>query len=389
MQMVYKKIFLIILIIFALISFCSCESPGTELSELMIMQGIGVDVTADGYRVCVEILNNEQSGSPGGDGNSENKTKIYSADGDSVADALRKLITKSGNLPLFAHNRVIIIGEAATRDKLTDVIDFFERNYDSRASQLLCVAKKATAEEIIRAKLLSDGVKSEILENLLEESFNQSLVPRVRIIDAVNYLKDETSFLCMPSIKIEKSGENENYVLDGCALFGKDSRLASYIDSETAEGVAFLNDKIEKGVITAQLPNLQNATFLINKGKTTVRISEENGVLHYMVHIKISCDLDEVEGAEYFNKDNGVLETFQRAAGEKVCALSENTLMVLKENKGGDAVRFGRRLRLSNPDLYKKYKNDWANTFKQTKTSITADVTIRRIGEETFHSTKK
>ncbi len=389
MQRVYKKIFFIMVLTFALVSFCSCESPGTELSELMIMQGIGVDATADGYRVCVEILNNEQSGSPGGDGNSDNKTKIYSADGSSVSDALRKLITKSGNLPLFAHNRVIIIGEAATRDELTDIIDFFERNYDSRASQLLCVAKGATAEDIIRANLLSDGVKSEILENLLEESFNQSLVPRVRIIDAVNYLKDETSYLCMPSIKIEKSGENENYVLDGCALFGKDSRLAGYIDSETAEGIAFLNNKIEKGVITAQLPNLQNATYLINKGKTDIRISEENGVLHYRVHIKISCDLDEVEGAEYFNKDNGVLEAFQRAAGEEVCALAENTLIALQGDKGGDAVRFGRRLRLSNPDLYNKYKNDWGNTFKQTKVSITAEVTIRRIGEETFHSNKK
>ena len=65
-----------ILCLFCVTLFSSCEKPGTELSELMIMQGIGIDFDNNIYTVTVEILNNEQSGSPGGDGTSENKTKI-------------------------------------------------------------------------------------------------------------------------------------------------------------------------------------------------------------------------------------------------------------------------------------------------------------------------
>ena len=60
-----------------LVSFASCEKAGTELSDLMIIQGIGVDYKDGLYTVTVEILNNEQSGSPNGDSVSENKTKIY------------------------------------------------------------------------------------------------------------------------------------------------------------------------------------------------------------------------------------------------------------------------------------------------------------------------
>ncbi len=384
-----KKILLIIAVFICFLIFNSCEGTGTELSELMIMQGIGIDSTDDGYNVCVEILNNEQSGSPGGDGTSENKTKIYSAEGETVGEALHSLITKSGNLPLFAHNRVIIIGEKAANKNLSDILDFFERDYDSRPSQLICVAKNSKAEEIIRAKLLMDSVKSEILENMLEESYHQSLVPRVRIIDAINYLKDETTFLCVPAVELEKSGENENYKLNGCALFDKDYNFSKYIDSQAAAGISLLNNDINEGVIVASLPNSKKATFLINKGKTTYDVTEEDGRLHFKIKIFVSCDLDEVEGQDFFNADNGVLEDFQNAAGSAICKTAENTIVTLKQNHGGDAVRFGRVLRLKDSALYKKYKTDWESAFKDAQVSLKADVTLRRIGEETFHSTKK
>ena len=112
------KLAAVLLLCFASVFlFSSCEKPGTELSELMIMQGIGIDFEKDIYTVTVEILNNEQSGSPGGDGTSEEKTKIYYAKGETVSEALRKLTEKSGNEPLFAHNRVIVLGEKTiTRD---------------------------------------------------------------------------------------------------------------------------------------------------------------------------------------------------------------------------------------------------------------------------------
>lgn len=389
MRKAYKKIFLLGLCVISLSVFSSCQKAGTELSELMIMQGIGIDLTKGGYKVTVEILNNEQSGSPGGDSGSEDKTKIYSAEGSTVAEALRLLTTKSGNVPAFSHNRVIIIGEKTANRNLTDIIDVFERDYDSRVSQLLCVAKNSTAEELIRGKLLKDSVKSEILEDMLEESYNQSLVPRVRIIDAVNYLKEETSGLLIPAVKLEESGENQNYVLDGCALFGLDATFSKYIDSYTAEGVAYLNDHIKKGFVTAELPNGGKGTFLINEGKTKYNIEKTADGLHYILKIKLSCDLDQVEGADYFSTDDGVIEAFQKGIAATVSKKAENTLVVLRSNGGADVIRYGKQLRSADNDSYNYLKADWDSVFSSAKTTIIVDVKIRRIGEETFHSKKK
>ena len=378
-----------ILCFMCLTLFSSCEKPGTELSELMIMQGIGIDFEKDVYTVTVEILNNEQSGSPGGDGTSENKTKVYSAKGETVSEALRKLTEKSGNEPLFAHNRVIVLGEKTITRDLRDIIDFFERDYDSRVSQLVCVAKKSSAEDVIRAELFKDGIKCEILENMLEEGYNNSIIPRVRIIDAVNYLKDATSGLCIPAVSVQKNGENENYFLDGCCVFGAEGKFLKYIDSNTAEGLAFLNDSIKKGYLTADISDKGKATFLINKGKTDFRITEEDGVLKYNMKIKLSCDLDEIEGQEHFKNDTEILNALKTGVGESVCKKVENTFISLQNSPSSDVIRFGKRLRLNNLGLYNTLSDDWNNVFSEIKLSVTVETTIRRIGEETFNSQKE
>ncbi len=388
MKKIPSPIKLLALCMCAVCVLTSCEKAGTELSDLMIIQGIGIDVTPSGYRVTVEILNNEQSGSPSGDSSSEYKTKIYNAEGESVGAALMQLTTKSGNKPFYAHNRVIVLGESAINRNLQDVIDFFERNYDSGASELLCVAKNGEAEKVIRADLSDDTVKSRILEKMLEQSYKESLVPRARIIDVINDAKDETSCVCIPTVTVRKNGENENFVLDGCAVFGKDETFSMYIGSGDAEGLAFLDNEIKKGFISAELQNGQTATFVINKGKTHYKIEKENGVLHYKLKIDVSCDLEEVGGAEYFSTDDGFFEEIKTAAGKSIAKKAENTFVVLQSEHGGDVIRYGKRLSLKNNALYESVKDSWENEFSNCRTSITVNVTLRRIGEETFHSLK-
>lgn len=389
MKIHMKTISLFIAVAIFLSTLSSCKKAGTELAELMIIQGIGIDASDNGYKVTVEILNNEQSGTPGGEGTGENKTKIYSAEGETVAQALRTLITKSGNEPLFAHNRVIVIGDGAANRRLSDIIDFFIRDYDSRASQLLCVAKNIDAERVIRAKLLDDTVKSEILENMLEESYSQSLAPRVRIVDAVNIMKSETAVLCIPAVSVTENGENEDYKLNGCALYGRDETLSSYISEGDAEGMAFLTDNIKEGYFSTELMNGQRASFVINKGKTKFDISQSDGVLKYHINIHISCDMEEVYGAEYFSTDDDFFQKIEESIEKAIIKRCENTITVLKGEHGGDAVRYGDRLRLYDYDEYKSLRDTWQEQFKEIETIISVDVTIRRIGEETFHSQKQ
>ena len=211
---------------------------------------------------------------------------------------------------------------------------------------------------------------------------------RSRRSDAVNAIKDETSYICIPAVTILKNGENEDFALDGCALFDKDESFTMYLSSGDAQGLAYLNDEIKKGFVSAELQNGKRATFVINKGKTSYKIVKENGALHYKLTVNVSCDLEEVEGAEYFSTEYRFMEDMKTAVGKTIAEKMENTLIVLKSKHGGDAVHYGKRLKLKDYEEYKLLQPQWDETFREVKTSINVNVTIRRIGEESFHSKK-
>ncbi len=381
----YRKIFSLLLSCSICLSlFSSCEKAGTELSDLMIIQGIGVDFEAGEYTATVEILNNEQSGSPGGNTASENKTKIYSAKGNSISEALRLLTSKSGNIPLFAHNRVIVVGETVKTDVLSEILSFFVRNYDSRASQLLCVSKNKSAEDVIRAKLFTDTVKTEILENLLYEGAREMLIPRIRVIDAFNSLLNKNATLCVPAVTVNKNGDNEDYALSGCAIFENGKGISSFLSAYEAQGLAILCNDGESGFFTEKNDGGKPVAFLVNKCKSQFKVHTKNGNLVYEININISCDLDEI--GEYTKLQNGqkVISDLKNLVKKAVSGRTEAALKVLQLPSGGDAVRFYRILELSNPKLYNKLKSDWKTYFSGAKAEINVNVTIRRIGEETL-----
>ena len=58
-----KKILLLFFVLFVFLMFCSCERYGTEIEDMMIIQGVAVDKENDNFVVTIEMLNNKQSAS--------------------------------------------------------------------------------------------------------------------------------------------------------------------------------------------------------------------------------------------------------------------------------------------------------------------------------------
>ena len=126
-----KKITLLFFIVVTLSCFCSCERYGTEIEDMMIIQGIAVDKDKEGYEVTIEMLNNKQSASADSSNVGEEMTLCYSGNGETVAEALRLIINKTGNVPTYTHNKVIILSEDVAKSDITKVLDIFERDFYS------------------------------------------------------------------------------------------------------------------------------------------------------------------------------------------------------------------------------------------------------------------
>ncbi len=380
-----KKISLLLLVLLMFFLFSSCERYGTEIEDMMIIQGIAVDKEKDAYEVTVEMLNNKQSASADSSNVGDEMTLVYSAKGETVAEALRLIINKTGNVPTYTHNKVIILSEDVARTDITKILDFFERDYTTQPITLVCVAKQIKAGEVLKANIGKDISKSEVLEKILNQSAISSITPETRLIDVINTVLDETACITLPAVTLEKNGETQTFFVEHVAVFNYNNEISYYLGRESAESFVKLLGELKNGTLVTEDEKGKKATFIIVDGKTKYEAEVINGVVNYNVNIKMYCDLNAYEGDEFKPIKNETVGVFKRNIEMDTERKIYDTYKSIQENGAFDILRFGRRLLQSDKESYKLLKNNWQNNLENSNLIVDVDVIIRRIGEESYH----
>jgi len=380
-----KKIILLVLILFCFFSFCSCERYGTEIDDMMIIQGIAVDKEYDKFNVTIEMLNNKQSASADSSNVGEEMTLVYSAKGETVAEALRLIINKTGNVPTYTHNKVIVLGESVLKTDISKLLDFFERDYTTQPVTLVCVAKGVKAGDVLKANIGSDMSKSEILEKILNQSALSSVTPETRLIDVINVILDETACVALPAVTIEKNGETEAFFVENIAVFDYNNEFSFFMDRKASESIVKLLGELKNGTLVTEDENGNKATFIIVEGKTKYDVTVNNNVVNYNVKIKMFCDLNAYEGDNFKSIKNETVKNFKENIEFDTEQTINNTYKTLLQYGAFDILRFGRRLMQNDNVAYNALKNDWQNSFKKSNLNLDVEVVIRRIGEESYH----
>lgn len=388
MKTLVKTIAAAVVFLLLALCFCGCERASVELSEMMIIQGLGIDVDGDEIIATVEMLNNLQSSAAGGDDSGERRTRVFSSSGKSISEAVNNITLKCGNAPLYAHTRVVVLGKSAAEKDISDILDFFERDYNTKPSMLICMAKDCTASEVIGAEVTDNGVKSEILEGILETGNKLSLVPKVRVVDAVTVMEEETSSLKLPAVSVIKNKKTDEFKLSGCAVFNNDNDFVSFVDEKTASSMLFLDGKVEKGSLDVKLENGRRVSMLIVSSRSSYDIKIENGLPVFNLKIKLYADLNEFGGGDFDSIDVESLENISKSAEKSLEANVLGCSALLKDRLGCDAARLGKRLSLKNGKYYNSVKDNWEEIFKKSALTVKAEVIIRRTGDEGFYSAK-
>lgn len=380
-----KKILLLFFVLFVFLMFCSCERYGTEVEDMMIIEGIAIDKERALFEVTVEMLNNKQSASADASNVGDEMTLIYSAKGETVAEALRLIINKTGNVPTYIHNKVIILSEEVAKTDITKVLDFFERDYTTQPVTLVCIAKGVKAGEVLKANIGKDISKSEVLEKILNQSAISSITPETRLIDVINTVLDETACVTLPAVSLENNGEAKTFFVEYIAVFNYNNEISYYLGRESAESFVKLLGELKNGTLVTQDERGNKATFIIVEGKTKYKAEVINGIVNYNVKIKMYCDLNAYEGDKFKTIKSETVEVFKKNIETKTEASLTNLYKTIQINNSYDILRFGRRLLQNDKNAYKLLKSDWQNNFKNSVINVDVEVVIRRIGEESYH----
>lgn len=163
-----KKLLLLGLLVTNLL-LCGCWDKA-ELSEIFMVSGVALDPGKDGQvQVTLEILQvterDEKTSEPTG--------AYFTASDDTVAKAIEQIGQMAGKRLFWAHNQVVIIGEAAAREQVSKYLDFFMRENDINSNAYVAVTQ-GNAGELLQSKVNGSATASTALWRILHQQEGRS-----------------------------------------------------------------------------------------------------------------------------------------------------------------------------------------------------------------------
>ena len=139
---------------YILIILCVCFFTGgcynyRELNQLAIISAIGIDKKEDKLLLTIQVINTTKEGTTSSS-TPDPKFTIYEEEGETIQEALRKMILISSKRIYAEHLAVIVIGEEVAKESLNDTLDFFFRDSELRKRFQIILAKENTANNILK-----------------------------------------------------------------------------------------------------------------------------------------------------------------------------------------------------------------------------------------------
>ncbi|MFB5661453.1 Ger(x)C family spore germination protein [Alteribacillus sp. HJP-4] len=383
-----KWVWLLFLIF--ILSGCAAKS---ELDEIAIVLGMGVDITNDNKtEVTVQVANPRSSPNvvSGGSGDGSSPVFTFSAKGDSVTDAINRVKNVVPRELFFSHINVMMLGEKyARKEGVSEIFSYVERDQELRSQFPLFVIKDSTGKEALTVVTPLDQFPTKAILDIVELSSGYIGVKKtVRINDLINWEGEEDRTPIILGLEVMAKDKNKNtgalqdieayaFKLDSMGVF-KNGKFLKWLNEETATGWLFMNDYVEER--TLHTVECEGGTFgIMLKGVSSdINTDVKNNQLLIDITIQgtsslvsSSCKAD-IASPEGINE----LEQTLRKIVEQEVKKAVYETVELKTNYNGLAARFHRQ----HPDKWKKWKKNWYEHIEDSTLHIKSELTIETPG---------
>lgn len=312
----------------------------------------------------------DQSGSQG------NKEMYVIGQGPTQQTAIIDYNSKLSRTPFYGYSSGIIIGEEAAKENLGEIIENFDRFFQTRPRNILLITH-GEAQEVMKKK----GTMNELLSKELSVFTDYKAVAAGKSIGV--YLYEITSWLVgndrdavLGEVKTVSwdSGDNspgeskttEAAIMDGIGVF-RAGKLVDWLDDDQVVGYLLLTQKIRKGQISLPIEK-DNTLFSYYIGSSDCKIKPQlqDGKVSYEVTIKIAGEIDDSAGVDLSVQSIKPLEAL---ISEEIKPIVMTTIEKAKTNQA-DYLGFSEVLHHKNPKFWKTLGSKWREAF------VTSDVNV-------------
>jgi spore germination protein KC len=371
---VFKRAFCLMLAAFGLI-LAACGDK-TEIADLNIVVGFGIDQDGKNVRVTAQVRNAvvgaKATGSMGQQGGEGRDYVNHSASGRTVEEAVQNLRTIIPRRLYFAHNTVVVFGRQFAVRGIDPALDYLIRSREFRRTQLFCVTSGA-ARDVLTADVGAEQVNALGLQRLLlPEDIEFTVVKSMEMV-FLNDLLSPSHVPHMTWVDVERG----QAILKGVGLFRGD-KLAELLPNHLAQPLLLLQG--ETNTFSVELPCKQP------NQKSIIRVRFIKRELHPVqkggnmsVHVRIRGSGDPVSICRGDFLETETIEKMEKDVNRELQLRLQKTVDFLQERRL-DGVKWGTEIYRFDPQWWRAHAREWPQLFARMPVKIDSQVDVNRPG---------
>jgi Ger(x)C family germination protein len=331
-----------IFIMFALTFLVGCWDS-VEIENRAFVVAMGVDKSDENYAVTLSIpimCENEEDGEMPG--------YVTSAEGKTITEALKKLDAKNDKTLYYGQTKLVVLGENLLESEklFRGAIATLENKLE--APRRIHVLAAESPEKILSAKPPGEILPGSYVSDIYRDK--NKIGGRAFALDF-----ERLSTKYGDAINTKICREDDELRLTGAVVL-KNSRKAGVLSPQELQGLLWSFPQGNKGaVVTAN-----DISMKVECHKTEITFHEGNP-LRVLIEVTATGETDELP--EICQESAEMRKELEQIFAAQITKEISATAKILQEEFAVDGYSLPEHLRKKNYPLYKKYADNWHETF--------------------------
>ncbi|WP_203287807.1 Ger(x)C family spore germination protein [Metabacillus sp. cB07] len=370
----------------------------TELNDLIVVSGIGIDRSGEGMLMHFQVINPSgtaasQSGAPSG--GSGGPVYTYSFEGENASEILQKAKNTISRKLYFSHVSTIVVSERfAAEEGLLPVLEFTERFYQMRRNVNFLIAKDSDSSSILKMytpiqKMPALSLESRIpntkssmgfragitLKYILKWFANPHQEPFIFGVEKQQNQKAASKTEDLSSI----DGNPNSFTITGLALFKKD-KLVDWLTYDESRSLGLMKGLVSgPSVYTIDCPNAKSGSIILVAQHMKGSLSYVKAdVPSFQTRIRIKGFVQEASCSKSLD-NSGQIKQIEKLAEKKISGELQAVFEKVKDNST-DSFGLRRIIFEADPSLFKKWEPRWEELYQEARLSTDVTFTIENTG---------
>lgn len=403
-----KLIPILILSILSMIVLSGCwDYEEYESMARIIAVGADYNVETHETTVTLQYISNEE---PKGSGTGSSmplpgyKGNVYSATDKTFYGAVSKLQQVIMKKLFYGYVKIFVIGEAAAKYNIVDLIEFIDRTPAVRNSIYIAITSGKAANVISTVDPSQSTSTSEQMYNLINESGSTGSAYPVTIQEFMEMLAigglDATAPRIISTAKTSEEPTATSGIqgrvrfneeikgalrASGNAAF-KEGKFIGWLDDKESMGFGWITGKNILGYKYSEISDEDNTAgilyYRINKSKSKIKVELKNNMPVIYVNIRVVADLRKYysnKGSEFLNPKE--IRNMEKKLSASIQTDVEAALLKGQKEFKSDIFGFGFEFFRKYPKLWKtKYEKKWPDIFSDVPVHVNVDSKVINTG---------